>query len=252
MTGSPLARAASISDLMYSRATQLSSPQEVRQRLIDSRMGSGRSPQNAQLTSITSTAGVWPNPARAPNPPAAKTALSRSVRNLSQIRSVIANPPFFSVCPKSAAHSGKFSGGYQRPVGVDADAGAGSSHAGFAARLKFGAVRLVGPMQDPLRRMPKAAWPAAARVFVGMAQHDLVHVDVAVIARQFLGFEIRNRDLRHNAQHGKTRRLERHPGRGRDMDPIRHDRQDVAHIELEREQIALPADNLHRVVLVKD
>src|ERR1700720_140109 len=34
MTGSPLARAASISCLMYSRATQLSSPHEVCQRLI--------------------------------------------------------------------------------------------------------------------------------------------------------------------------------------------------------------------------
>src|SRR5271165_400899 len=74
---------------MYSRATQLSSPHEVRQRLIDSRMSSGRSPQNAQLTSITSSAGRLPNPARAPNPPAANTALSRSVRNLSQMRSFI-------------------------------------------------------------------------------------------------------------------------------------------------------------------
>src|SRR5438045_6817986 len=89
MTGSPLRRAASISDLMYSRATQASSPQEVRQRLIDSRMGSGRSPQNAQLTSITRSAGRLPNPARAPNPPAANTALSRSVRNLFQIGSLI-------------------------------------------------------------------------------------------------------------------------------------------------------------------
>src|SRR5438270_12924074 len=89
MTGSPLARAASVRDLMYSRATQASSPQEVRQRLIDSRMGSGCSPQNAQLTSITSSAGRFPNPARAPNPPVANTALSRSVRNLSQIRSLI-------------------------------------------------------------------------------------------------------------------------------------------------------------------
>src|SRR5277367_893059 len=123
MTGSPFPCAASISDLIDFRATQASSPHEVRQRLIDSRIGSGRSPQNAQLTSITSSAGLLPNPARAPNPPAAKTALSRSVRNLSQIRSVIANPPFFSVCPKSAAHSGKFSGGYQRLIGVDADAG---------------------------------------------------------------------------------------------------------------------------------
>src|SRR5271170_5053380 len=216
MTGSPLARAVSISDLMCSRATQASSPHEVRQRLIDSRMGSGRSPQNAQFTSITSNAGLWPNPARAPNPPAAKTALSRSVRNLSQIRSVIANPPFFSVCPKSAAHSGEFGGGYQRPVGVDADTGAGSSHSGLAPRLKFGAVSLVGPVQDALRGMPEASRPAAARIFIGMAQHDLVHVDVAVIARQFLGFEIGDGDLRHNAQHDKTRRLEAHPGRRRD------------------------------------
>src|SRR5271155_577063 len=93
MTGSPLARAASISDLMYSRATQLSSPQEVRQRLIDSRMGSGRSPQKAQLTSITTTAGRLPNPARAPNPPAANTALSRSVKNRFQIGSLMAVAP---------------------------------------------------------------------------------------------------------------------------------------------------------------
>src|ERR1700747_2877306 len=93
MTGSPLARAASISDLMYSRATQLSSPQEVRQRLIDWRMGSGRSPQNAQLTSMTSNAGRLPNPARAPNPPAANTALSRSVKNLFQIGLLIELAP---------------------------------------------------------------------------------------------------------------------------------------------------------------
>src|SRR5271169_675000 len=93
MTGSPLARAVSISDLMCSRATQASSPQEVRQRLIDSRMGSARSPQNAQLTSITKRAGRLPNPARAPNPPAANTALSRVVRNLFQIGSLIASPP---------------------------------------------------------------------------------------------------------------------------------------------------------------
>src|ERR1700758_4999622 len=94
MAGSPLACAASISDLMYSRATQASSPQEVCQRLIDWRIGSGRSPQNAQLTSTTSNAGRLPNPARAPNPPAANTALSRSVRNLSQIRSFIAVAPY--------------------------------------------------------------------------------------------------------------------------------------------------------------
>jgi hypothetical protein len=49
MTGIPLPRAASISDLMYPRATQLSSPQEVRQRLIDSRMGSGRSSQKRPI-----------------------------------------------------------------------------------------------------------------------------------------------------------------------------------------------------------
>src|SRR5215467_2220062 len=97
MTGSPLPRAASISDLMYLSATQASSPQEVRQRLIDSRIGSGCSPQNAQLTSMISSAGRLPNPARAPNPPAANTALSRSVRNLFQIGSFIEMPP--SVIP---------------------------------------------------------------------------------------------------------------------------------------------------------
>src|SRR5215472_11173090 len=74
---------------MYPRATQLSSPHEVRQRLIDWSIGSDRLPQNAQLTSITSKAGRLPNPARAPKPPAANTALSRSVRNLSHTRSVI-------------------------------------------------------------------------------------------------------------------------------------------------------------------
>src|SRR6516162_1535155 len=94
MTGTPFERAASISRLMYPRATQLSSPHEVRQRLIDSRMGSGRSPQKAQLTSITSKAGRLPNPARAPKPPAANTALSRSVRNLSHTRLVIDFAPF--------------------------------------------------------------------------------------------------------------------------------------------------------------
>src|SRR6516225_9901084 len=93
MTGSPLPCALSISDLMYPSATQASSPQEVRQLLIDSRIGSGRKPQNAQLTSMTSSAGRLPNPARAPNPPAANTALSRSVRNLFQIGSVIELAP---------------------------------------------------------------------------------------------------------------------------------------------------------------
>ena len=92
-----MARAASISVLMYLRATQACSPQEVRQRLIESRICSGRSPQNAQLTSITSNAGRLPNPARAPNPPAANMALSRSVRNLSQIRSFIEIPPQFVI-----------------------------------------------------------------------------------------------------------------------------------------------------------
>src|SRR5437588_4751827 len=90
MTGRPLARALSINRLMWSSATQASSPQEVRQRLIASRIGLGRSPQNAQLTSMTSSAGRWPKPARAPNPPAANTLLSRSARNLFQIGSLIA------------------------------------------------------------------------------------------------------------------------------------------------------------------
>ena len=142
--------------------------------------------------------------------------------------------------------------GLERPVGVDADHGARPAHAGLAARLKFGAVRLVGAVQDPLRRVPETAGPAAARVFVGMGQHDLVHIDVAVVAGQFLGFEIGDGDLRHDAQHDKARRLERHPGRRRDVDAVRHDRQDVADVELEREQIALPADHLHRVVPVED
>ncbi len=100
--------------------------------------------------------------------------------------------------------------------------------------------------------MPEIAGPAAARIFVGVRQHDLVHVDVAVIAGQFLGFEIRHGDLRDDAQHDEARRLEGHPGQGRDVNPVRHDRQDIADIELEREQIALPAHHLHRVVAVED
>ena len=47
MTGMPLARALSISDLMAATAGQLSSPQEFRHFLIDFRIGSGLSPQNA-------------------------------------------------------------------------------------------------------------------------------------------------------------------------------------------------------------
>ena len=51
---------------MYFSATQASSPQELRHFLIDSRIGSGLSPQNAQLTSMTSSAGRLPKPWRAP------------------------------------------------------------------------------------------------------------------------------------------------------------------------------------------
>jgi len=49
--------------------------------------------KNAQLTSITSNPGRFPEPARAPKPPAANTARSRSVRNLSQILSLIEPAP---------------------------------------------------------------------------------------------------------------------------------------------------------------
>src|SRR5216684_3939930 len=105
MTGRLLARAASISVLMCARATQLSAPQELRQCLIDSRMGAGRSPQNAQLTSITSSAGRFPNPARAPKPLAANTALSRLVRNFSQIRSFIEVPPSTAQSGDQVSHS---------------------------------------------------------------------------------------------------------------------------------------------------
>src|ERR1700689_2356289 len=66
MTGTPLPWHLSISERMYGSAVQASSPHELRQRLIDSRIGSGRSPQNAQLTSITSSAGRLPKPPRAP------------------------------------------------------------------------------------------------------------------------------------------------------------------------------------------
>src|SRR5215468_9281740 len=47
ITGIPLARALSISAFRYGMATQASSPQELRQRLIDSRMGTGHSSQKA-------------------------------------------------------------------------------------------------------------------------------------------------------------------------------------------------------------
>src|ERR1700722_18020815 len=66
MTGTPLPWHLSISERMYGSAVQASSPHELRQRLIDSRIGSGRSPQNAQLTSITSSAARLPKPPRAP------------------------------------------------------------------------------------------------------------------------------------------------------------------------------------------
>src|SRR5438876_12243564 len=66
---------------------------------MDSRIGSGRSPQNAQLTSMTKSAGRLPKPARAPNPPAANTALSRSVRNLFQIGSLIDLAPLCTPLP---------------------------------------------------------------------------------------------------------------------------------------------------------
>jgi hypothetical protein len=107
-------------------------------------------------------------------------------------------------------------------------------------------------MQDPLRGMPEIAGTAAVWVFVGMRQHDLVHVDIAVIAGQLLGFEIGHGDLRDDAQDDKARRLKRHPGRRWNVNPVRHDRQNVADVELEREQIALPAHHLHRVVAIED
>src|ERR1700739_3973976 len=125
---------------MYSRAIQACSPQEVRQSLTDSRIGSGRSPQNAQLTSIISNAGRLPNPARAPKPPAANTALSCSVRNFSQIRSAIVVVPCLAfVCgrvsaPSLVAQANEFGGRWERPVAVDADHGAGAAHAGLAPR----------------------------------------------------------------------------------------------------------------------
>src|ERR1700683_3928818 len=68
MTGTPLPWHLSISERMYGSAVQASSPHELRQRLIDSRIGSGRSPQNAQLTSMTSSAGRLPKPPPAPYP----------------------------------------------------------------------------------------------------------------------------------------------------------------------------------------
>ena len=113
-------------------------------------------------------------------------------------------------------------------------------------------VGLVGAVQYALRGVAEEAGAAARGVVIGMVQHDLVHVDVAVVGGQFLGVQIRHRDLRHEGEDCDTRRLERRPGGRRQMDAVRHDRQYVTDVEFEREQIALPADHLQRVVLVED
>src|SRR3954470_19339258 len=91
MTGTPFSWHLSISDLMNGSAVQASSPQEVRQRLIDSMIGSVLSPQKVQFTRVMSSAGRLPKPPRAPSPDASNTALSRSVRNWFHMGSDIRN-----------------------------------------------------------------------------------------------------------------------------------------------------------------
>jgi hypothetical protein len=74
----------------------------------------------------------------------------------------------------------------------------------------------------------------------------------AVIGRQLLGLQIRDGNLRQETQDDKARCFERHPGGRGEMDAVGHDRANVADVELEREQVALPADDVHRVVAVED
>jgi hypothetical protein len=54
-------------------------------------------------------------------------------------------------------------------------------------------------VQNALRRKREAAGAATLWV-VGVGQHYLVHVDVAVVGRQLLGIQIRG-DLWQEAQH---------------------------------------------------
>ena len=125
-------------------------------------------------------------------------------------------------------------------------------HPGLTLLLEFGAIGFGGSVQDALRGVAEHAGSAARRVGVGMAQHHLVHVDVAVIGGQLLRLHVGHGDLGRDRQDAEPRGLERHPGRGRDVDPVGHDRQDVPHVELEREEIALPADHVQWIVLVED
>jgi hypothetical protein len=97
---------------------------------------------------------------------------------------------------ESSRHPRELRRGVQRPVRIDADAGARPPHPRGAPGLKLGAKRLVGAVQDALRCEGKPAEAATLRIVVGVGQHDLVHVDVAVIGRQLLGLEIGGRKLK--------------------------------------------------------
>jgi hypothetical protein len=77
----------------------------------------------------------------------------------------------------------------------------GASHPRSPLSLKFSAERFVRAMQDSLWREREAAWTTTFRVLIGMGQHHLVHVDVAVIGRQLFGVPIGDGDLRQEAQH---------------------------------------------------
>src|SRR5690242_14701043 len=158
MTGNSLARAASISDLMYSSANQLSSPREVRQRLIESRNGFG--PLAAELPVDVddeqcrplSESGSSPEPACSeyglvalgeelvPDPVGHRR---HSLGRHNQRARVTATDP------ELAAHFDKLRRGSEGPVGVDADTRACPTHARLSARLKFRAISLIGPVQDP-------------------------------------------------------------------------------------------------------
>src|SRR3954447_23445881 len=108
-------------------------------------------------------------------------------------------------------HSHEFGRRGQRAVGVDAHHRAGPCLARLTLALKFGAIFLGSAVQDALRGMTQAAGPTPQRVLVGMAQYHFVHVDVAMIAWQFLRLRVIDRDLRHEAHHREARRFERSP-----------------------------------------
>ncbi len=68
--------------------------------------------------------------------------------------------------------------------------------------------------------------------------------------QQFLGFEVGHGHLRHEGNHHEASRFERAPRRRRQVDPVGTDRQDIADVQFEREQIAFPANRRQQAVAV--